>query len=81
MKLDMTLSREIHSHSHKQHLVKSLVAFSASVDAALIAEGVETWRSWKPWRAWGALCQGFLFAQPSRVPSGSLTRLGLSCDG
>jgi len=28
MKLDMTLSREIHRHSHKQRLVKSLVGFS-----------------------------------------------------
>ncbi len=71
MKLDMTLSREIHRHSHKQHLVKSLVAFSASIDAALIAEGVETWDELETLARLGVrYAQGFLFAQPSRVPSG-----------
>ena len=71
MKLDMTLSREIHRHSHKQRLVKSLVAFSASVDAALIAEGVETWEELETLARLGVrYAQGFLFARPSRVPSG-----------
>ncbi len=70
MKLAMTLSREIHRHSHKQRLVKSLVAFSAGVDAALIAEGVETWDELETLARLGVrYAQGFLFAQPSRVPS------------
>ncbi len=69
MKLDMTLSREIHRHSYKQHLVKSLIAFAASVDAALIAEGVETWEELETLARLGVrYAQGYLFARPSRAP-------------
>jgi diguanylate cyclase (GGDEF)-like protein len=71
MKLDMTLSRDIHRHSYKQHLVKSLIAFSASVDAALIAEGVETWEELETLARLGVrYAQGYLFARPSRTPAG-----------
>ncbi|HLK91243.1 MAG TPA: EAL domain-containing protein [Polyangia bacterium] len=70
MKLDMTLSRDIHRHSYKQHLVKSLIAFAASVDAALIAEGVETWEELETLARLGVrYAQGYLFARPSRTPS------------
>ncbi len=73
MKLDMTLSRDIHRHSYKQHLVKSLIAFAASVDAALIAEGVETWEELETLARLGVrYAQGYLFARPSRTP-GSAT--------
>jgi len=70
MKLDMSLSRDIHRHSYKQHLVKSLVAFTASVDAALIAEGVETWEELETLARLGVrYAQGFLFARPVRLPA------------
>jgi EAL domain-containing protein (putative c-di-GMP-specific phosphodiesterase class I)/GGDEF domain-containing protein len=70
MKLDMTLSRDIHRHSYKQHLVKSLIAFAASVDAALIAEGVETWEELETLARLGVrYAQGYLFARPSRTPA------------
>lgn len=69
MKLDMTLSRDIHRHAYKQHLVKSLIAFSASVDAALIAEGVETWEELETLARLGVrYAQGFLFARPAKMP-------------
>ena len=69
LKLDMTLSRDIHRHSYKQHLVKSLIAFSASVDALLIAEGVEGWEELETLARLGVrYAQGFLFARPARVP-------------
>ena len=69
MKLDMTLSRDIHRHSYKQHLVKSLIAFAASVDAALIAEGVETWEELETLARLGVrYAQGFLFARPAAAP-------------
>jgi diguanylate cyclase (GGDEF)-like protein len=69
MKLDMTLSRDIHRHAYKQHLVKSLLAFSTSVDAALIAEGVETWEELETLARLGVrYAQGFLFARPTRIP-------------
>jgi diguanylate cyclase (GGDEF)-like protein len=69
MKLDMTLSRDIHRHSYKQHLVKSLIAFAASVDAALIAEGVESWEELETLARLGVrYAQGYLFARPAAVP-------------
>jgi diguanylate cyclase (GGDEF)-like protein len=69
MKLDMTLSRDIHRHAYKQHLVKSLTAFAASVDAALIAEGVESWEELETLARLGVrYAQGFLFARPAPVP-------------
>jgi EAL domain-containing protein (putative c-di-GMP-specific phosphodiesterase class I)/GGDEF domain-containing protein len=69
MKLDVTLSHEIHRHSYKQHLVKSLIAFAASVDAALIAEGVETWEELETLARLGLrYAQGFLFARPAAEP-------------
>jgi diguanylate cyclase (GGDEF)-like protein len=69
MKLDMTLSRDIHRHAYKQHLVKSLTAFAASVDAALIAEGVESWEELETLARLGVrYAQGFLFARPAPTP-------------
>jgi len=69
LKLDITLARDIQRHSYKQHLVKSLIAFAASVDAALIAEGVETWDELETVARLGVrYAQGFLFARPGRVP-------------
>src|SRR5262249_442941 len=54
------------------HLVKSLVAFAASVDAALIAEGVETWEELETLARLGVrYAQGFLFARPARLPAES----------
>jgi len=70
MKLDMSLSRDVHRHSYKQHLVKSLIAFAASVDAALIAEGVETWEELETLARLGIrFAQGFLFARPGPAPA------------
>lgn len=69
MKLDMTLSREIHRHAYKQQLVKSLIAFAASVDAVLIAEGVETWEELETLARLGLrYAQGYLFARPAATP-------------
>jgi EAL domain-containing protein (putative c-di-GMP-specific phosphodiesterase class I)/GGDEF domain-containing protein len=69
LKLDMTLARDIHRHSYKQHLVKSLIAFAAGVDATLIAEGVESWEELETLARLGIrFAQGFLFARPGRVP-------------
>ena len=69
MKLDMTLSREIHRHAYKQQLVKSLIAFAASVDAVLIAKGVETWEELETLARLGVrYAQGYLFARPAALP-------------
>jgi len=69
MKLDIALSRDIHCHPYKQHLVKSLVAFAASLNLALIAEGVESWEELETLARLGVRhAQGFLFARPARLP-------------
>ena len=70
LKLDMSLSRDIHRHAYKQHLVKSLVAFSAAVNTTLIAEGVESWQELETLAQFGVrYAQGFLFARPAVAPA------------
>lgn len=44
IKLDMELTRGVNVHPYKQNVVRSLAGLAASVDAKLIAEGVETWQ-------------------------------------
>jgi EAL domain-containing protein (putative c-di-GMP-specific phosphodiesterase class I) len=69
IKLDQALVRDIHRHGYKQHLVKSLVAFAASVDSTLIAEGVETWEELNVLLRLGIRhAQGYLVAQPASTP-------------
>jgi len=70
LKLDLTMAREINRHAYKQHLVKALVAFAASVGAALIAEGVETWDELATLCRLGVrYAQGFLFGRPASDPA------------
>ncbi|ABF88013.1 EAL domain protein [Myxococcus xanthus DK 1622] len=69
IKLDQALVRDIHRHSYQQHLVKSLVSFAASVNATLIAEGVETWNELAVLLRLGIRhAQGYLVARPAPVP-------------
>ncbi len=69
IKLDQALVRDIHRHGYKQHLVKSLVAFSSSVDSTLIAEGVETWDELNVLLRLGLRhAQGYLVAHPASTP-------------
>lgn len=69
IKLDQALVRDIHRHSYPQHLVKSLVEFARSVDAVLIAEGVETWDELAVLLRLGIRhVQGYLVARPAAVP-------------
>lgn len=69
IKLDQALVRDIHQHSYRQHLVKSLVAFAASVGARLIAEGVETWDELAVMLRLGVCyAQGYLVARPATTP-------------
>ncbi len=69
IKLDRALVREIQRHGYRQHLVKSLVAFASSVDATLIAEGVETWDELTVLLRLGVrYAQGFLVARPATTP-------------
>ncbi|XXF75954.1 GGDEF domain-containing protein [Myxococcaceae bacterium GXIMD 01537] len=69
IKLDQALVRDIQRHAYRQHLVRSLVTFAASVDTTLIAEGVETWEELTMLLRLGVrYAQGFLVARPASVP-------------
>ena len=65
LKLDKQLVRDIHRHSYKQRLVRSLVSFATSVDTKLVAEGVElVGRARYPEPPRRALRSGFLAGAP-----------------
>ena len=69
LKLDKELVRDIHGHSYKQRLVRSLIGFASSVDAKLIAEGVETREELETLSHLGVrYAQGYLLARPSAEP-------------
>ena len=69
MKLDMALVRDIHKHDYKQKLVKAIIAFASSVNARLIAEGVETVEELEVLIRYGIrYAQGFLFGLPESEP-------------
>lgn len=69
LKLDMAIVRDVHLHAYKQKLVKSIVSFASSVDAKLIAEGVETLEELEVLIRYGVrFVQGFLFGQPKPTP-------------
>lgn len=69
LKLDAKLSHDIHRDSHKQQLVRSLIAFAASVDAVLISDGVSAWEELEILARLGVrYAQGLLFARPDKIP-------------
>ncbi|HEV8578098.1 MAG TPA: EAL domain-containing protein [Thermoanaerobaculia bacterium] len=69
LKLDHEIVRQVERTPYKQQLVKALVAFSTSVGAELIAEGVETWPELEALVALGVRhAQGFLLARPWPEP-------------
>ncbi|MCX7981754.1 MAG: EAL and GGDEF domain-containing protein [Syntrophales bacterium] len=69
LKLDMAIVRDVHLHAYKQKLVKSIASFASSVDAKLIAEGVETWEELEVLIRYGVrYVQGFLFDRPKPMP-------------
>lgn len=69
MKLDMVLVRDIHKHDYKQKLVKAIIAFASSVNARLIAEGVETLEELEVLVRYGVrYVQGFIFGLPESEP-------------
>ncbi len=71
LKLDREIVHQVEGTPYKQQLVRALVAFSASVGARLIAEGVETWPELETLVALGVRnAQGFLLARPLPVPAG-----------
>jgi len=65
LKIDMGVVRNIHKSPERLKIVKALIEFGASVDAQVIAEGVETIEEYRALADQGLkLVQGFLFGRP-----------------
>ncbi|NPU84553.1 MAG: EAL and GGDEF domain-containing protein [Syntrophaceae bacterium] len=69
LKLDMAIVRDVHLHEYKQKLLKSIASIATSVNAKLIAEGVESWEELDVLLKYGVrYAQGFLFGRPMADP-------------
>ena len=69
IKLDMTLTRDVHVDETRQALVVALVAFGSQIGASVIAEGVETEEQLATLRQAGVqFGQGFHLARPNSLP-------------
>ncbi len=69
LKLDMAIVRDVHKHDYKQKLVKAITTFASSVNAKLIAEGVESIEELEVLVRYGVrYAQGYLFGMPEKDP-------------
>jgi EAL domain-containing protein (putative c-di-GMP-specific phosphodiesterase class I) len=70
IKLDMTLTRDVHVDETRRALVVALVAFGSQIQASVIAEGVETEDQLATLRKAGVqFGQGFHLARPQAWPT------------
>ncbi|HTQ03283.1 MAG TPA: EAL domain-containing response regulator [Polyangiaceae bacterium] len=68
VKLDMSLTRDIHLEPKKQKLIESMARLCGELDIAVVAEGVETLGERNALVAAGCdLLQGYFFAKPGRA--------------
>ncbi len=69
IKLDMTLTRDIHLDPVRRSLASSLTTFAERIGALLIAEGVERHAELEVWQELGAhAAQGYLLGRPGELP-------------
>lgn len=65
IKLDMSLSRDIHRDPARKALAAAMIHFAAAIGSELVAEGVESPRELQSLRELGiTIVQGHLFARP-----------------
>jgi EAL domain-containing protein (putative c-di-GMP-specific phosphodiesterase class I) len=65
LKIDMALTRSIHSDDVRTKIVGAIVGLCASLNISVVAEGIETIQEAVALRALGVhLFQGYLFARP-----------------
>jgi EAL domain-containing protein (putative c-di-GMP-specific phosphodiesterase class I)/GGDEF domain-containing protein len=77
LKLDVSLVRNIHESLIQQEVLETLTALAARIDAAVIAEGIETEAERAALVAGGARYgQGYLFAMPQGAPWGTKAAVG-----
>lgn len=70
IKLDTALTRGIDEDPARRALATAMVAFAGDIDAALIAEGVESWAEVETLRGLGVGSgQGYRLARPGELPS------------
>ncbi|GAA0199143.1 hypothetical protein GCM10009123_03090 [Kangiella japonica] len=68
VKLDMTLTRDIHSDKTKQALMKALMSFAKERKFELVTEGIETIKELRVLQSIGVRAgQGYLFDKPQSV--------------
>lgn len=69
IKMDMELTRNVNAHPYKQNIARAIVSLAASVDATLIAEGVESWQELDTLVRQGVrFAQGHLFGYAEPEP-------------
>jgi EAL domain-containing protein (putative c-di-GMP-specific phosphodiesterase class I) len=74
IKLDMTLTRDVHVDETRQALVAALVAFGSQIGAEVVAEGVEFAEQLDTLRQAGVqFGQGFYLARPQALPYAGTT--------
>ncbi|WP_157041752.1 EAL domain-containing protein [Nitriliruptor alkaliphilus] len=70
IKLDMTLTRDIHLDPVRRSLAASLVGFAEQIGSLLVAEGVEQAEELATWQELGAhAAQGYLLGRPADLPA------------
>ncbi len=74
IKLDMSLTRGIDADRAKRALAAGLISFAAEIDAAIVAEGIETEGELEALRGLGVVFgQGYFLARPGPLPEGGLS--------
>lgn len=69
IKLDIDITRDVDSDPVREALTRSMVEFARSIDAELVAEGVETESEHATLQALGVrLGQGYLYGRPGPLP-------------
>ena len=69
IKLDITLTRDIHLDPVRRALATALISFAREIGAAIIAEGIETRGEFETLRSLGVpFGQGFFLAPPAPLP-------------
>ena len=68
IKLDIALTRDIHTDPIRRAMAGSLISFAAETGAAIVAEGIETREELETLKGLGVgLGQGFWLARPARI--------------
>jgi EAL domain-containing protein (putative c-di-GMP-specific phosphodiesterase class I) len=69
VKLDISVTRDVHKDPAKQAMVAAATAFAARVGVAIVAEGIETREEAEALRILGIRYgQGYYFSKPGPLP-------------